>query len=283
MTGNTYLTCQYAVAAYFCTTGYPHLGTKNGTLPYLHIVSYLTEVVNLGILAHTRFAHHGTVNSGIGTNLHIIFNNHIAYLWYFLVHTLCIRFKTESVSPDYGTCMENTILPDNAVIIDFCTGIQHGIIAYPNIIPHITLRIDLHTFPDLCAFSDVSTGTDVNIIRQLNTFADECALLNTFLDRVHGFGNQRKQLSHRGSGILHKNERGTGFPLKRYGCCHQHYRGLCGWQIFYIFLIAEETQIAGLGILQTCHIADCLIAVSTELTAQKGTDLLCGKFHYVLN
>ena len=168
---------------------YAHLSAHKGTLPNLDIMSHLYEIVELRIAADDSRTHHGTIDSGISTNLHIVFDDNIAYLREFLVHTLGIRFKSKTIATNDYARVQNTIFSNHAIIVDLHPRIEDGVIANLDIITYIGMWIDLYPFTQLDILTNIRKGTNIRILGHNNTFADETWLLDALFSRIHGFGH----------------------------------------------------------------------------------------------
>ena len=129
------------------TAGYTNLCAEERGRADLDVMPDLDKIVQFGVGANDGRTHHSTVDSGVGSNLHIVFYDDISYLRDLPVDTLCVGFETEAIRADYCAGMEDTVRSNEAVIIDFDAGIEDGIVADRHIIADIDMRIDLHAFP----------------------------------------------------------------------------------------------------------------------------------------
>ena len=77
MANNTSLATNHHVFAHLGATADTRLGGNNGTLADLYIMGNLYQVVQLYPLADDGGTHGCTVDSSIGTNFHLVFNDHI--------------------------------------------------------------------------------------------------------------------------------------------------------------------------------------------------------------
>ena len=240
---------------------------------------HLHKVINLSIAANNGRAHHGAIDGRVGTNLHVILNDDIANLREFLVHTFCVRFKAKSIATYDYTCVQDTVLPHNTIVIDFHARIKDSIIANTHIITYIRMRINLHTFTQLDILTDIRKGTNIGIFGYGNTLTYETRLLNTLFSRVHSFRYESKQLAHSSASILHADKGGLCLACKLDGIGHKYHTSTCLRQVRKVLGIAEESELSLFGCFDSAYIPNLAIGIASYLTAKKCGYLLSGKLH----
>ena len=71
--------------AYLGRAGNAYLCCHYGVRTYLYVVCYLYKVVEFNTSTYDGSTHRSTVDSSIGTQLYIVFENNDAYLGYLFV------------------------------------------------------------------------------------------------------------------------------------------------------------------------------------------------------
>src|SRR5687768_16632828 len=102
---NTNLPGEQAVVANFCGAGDACLCCDNSILSYFNIMGNLYEVVKFyALFDQGRVAKQSrAVNYRVSTNSDIVFNNHIAKLWYRFVSSIFLWCKSKSIASDNST------------------------------------------------------------------------------------------------------------------------------------------------------------------------------------
>ena len=115
---------------------------------------------------------YGTVDRGISAYFHIVFNNDISQLGYFLIH-LTFRSKPKTICTDDRAGMQNTIISDNTSIINSDMRIQNAILANHHMAPNEYLWINLAVFAYLSLLADVRKMTDITLFSYGSRRSDE--------------------------------------------------------------------------------------------------------------
>ena len=93
---------------------------------YLVVVAYLYKVVNLHSTMHDCGSHDGSVNTTVGTYLHVVLDDGDAYLRYLFV-AFFGGLEAESVGTDDAAGMEDAAVPDAAVVVDDGITVYFGV------------------------------------------------------------------------------------------------------------------------------------------------------------
>ena len=270
MSRYAYLAREDTMLADFRTTGDTYLGAEESGFTYLYVMRYLHEVVYLRVLADDGRTHHGAVDGGVGTYLHVVLDDDSPDLRDLLIDALCIGFEAETVCTDDYTGMEDTSFADKTVGVDLHARIKDGTLADGDIIADIDVRVYLYSLAQTHVLTDISKSAYVGVCRNGNPFGDEGGLLDTFLGREHRLADHRQKLSHRAAGILHEDESAAGFAfavregdLALYqGTGDEYHAGLGGLQAGDIFLVRHEGEVLRLRLLDRGYVADHGIGVA---------------------
>ncbi len=112
--------------------------------PHRHIVSDLNQIIELGPGSDHRIAKHGTIETRIGANFHLIPNHHTANLGNFAVGAIVKRIKAKPIRPNDSPTMNDHMSAKFNPRVEAHIGIKHAIIANDTVRPNIGARIDHH-------------------------------------------------------------------------------------------------------------------------------------------
>ena len=161
------LTCYDAVGTNLARAGNARLRSDSRIATDNDIVGQLAEIVDLGTLMDDRRAHSGAVDAGVGANLHIVLDDHIAYLVDFGIGAIGGRGKAETVGAQDGSGMDNTVAAHDGVPIEFGTRIEYSIVANDSIIAHIDLRVYFDAIADTYIAAYDSKLADIAILAEM--------------------------------------------------------------------------------------------------------------------
>ena len=123
--------------------------------------------------------------------------------------------------------------------------------------------------------TDVRECSYVRILGYADAFGDEGRLLDAFLSRVHSFGDQLQQLSHRPACVLHEDDRSASFAFA-FGegdfsfdqtAGDEHHSGFRVLQTGQVFLVRDEGEMVRLRLFDRRYIAHLGVGVAIELSA----------------
>ncbi len=106
------------------------------------------QIIQFHTFVNMCRAHSGAVDGGVGSDFHVVVDNHIAHLRNLLVMSVGLRGKTKAIRTKHRTCVEDTILANDRVAIQFHAWIQHRIVTNDTAIANIHLRIKFHIVAD---------------------------------------------------------------------------------------------------------------------------------------
>src|SRR3712207_5783722 len=111
----------------------------------LYIVRYLYKIIQLCTCFDNSRTHGSTVNSGIYAYLYMILNDHIANLWHFFEGAICLGRKAKAIASNYGSGMNDNMIMQYAVMIDFYTWMDDAVFSNLYIVANIGVRSEEHT------------------------------------------------------------------------------------------------------------------------------------------
>ena len=90
MSGNTDLSAEHTMRTHLSCSGNATLSRHHRIFSHHHIVSDLNQIIQFYAFFYTGRPHSCPVNTSIGTNLDIIFNNDITRIYIFNFSTIAI-------------------------------------------------------------------------------------------------------------------------------------------------------------------------------------------------
>ena len=135
----------------------------------------LAEIVNLGTAVDDGGAHGGAVDAGVGTNLHIVLDDHIAYLVNLVVGAVARGGKAEAVGTHHHAGMEDAPVANGALAVNLYARIQDSVVAHMAVVAHIHLRVNLHVVADDGVAPYHGEGTDIAALAYASRAMDAAA------------------------------------------------------------------------------------------------------------
>ena len=139
------------------------MSRHHGILANLAIVSHLDKVVELHALMDHGLAHRRAVDTGIGSDLHIVLDDHNANLRN-LVVALCVGCKAKAIGTNDTTSMNSDMIAQTAALINGHMWIEQAALAKLHTIANDDMGINLATIANHDAIADASKGSDVDIL-----------------------------------------------------------------------------------------------------------------------
>ena len=127
MSNDTGLSADHDIIADFGASTDAGLGSNHRILTHFNIMGDLDEVIEFSpgmIMVEPIVAR----SIGICPNLHMVFNNHIAYLGYFFIGAVCLGRKAKSIAANDRSGMDGYIVANNAIVVNFYPGMYTHVI-----------------------------------------------------------------------------------------------------------------------------------------------------------
>src|SRR5690606_27850445 len=134
MSYRTNLTTQHDMLTHLGTTRNSGLRGNHRILTDLHIVRYLDKVVQLHPLADNGRPHGCPVHHRIPPNLYIVLNDYISYLRDFLVGTVSLRRKANSITTDDNSRANIHVETYHTAEINSHTSKDNGVVSIDNVV-----------------------------------------------------------------------------------------------------------------------------------------------------
>src|ERR1035437_6677065 len=105
-------------------------------------MAYMHHIIKLNSFPDDCRTHGGPIDSNICTKFHVIFDDNISNLRYFLINVIIrLRCKAKAIGTNNYTTMKDTITAYFTIMINSYTRVNNGIFSYNNIIADIYLGI----------------------------------------------------------------------------------------------------------------------------------------------
>src|SRR5450759_3366954 len=105
-------------------------------------MSDLNEIIQFNTFTDYCRSHCCPINSNIGSNLNMVFNDNIPQLRYLQVFAFRLGSKSESIAPYYCSGMNNTTFADKTIMINLYSWVDRTIFPQFSVVSYINMRID---------------------------------------------------------------------------------------------------------------------------------------------
>ena len=160
MATNAHLTAKHAPFANFCTSSHAHLRRHDGIGSDVGVVGNLHKIVKFHAFANIGATHGRTVDTGVGTDFHIILYRYNANLRY-LVIAFCTGSKAESVGSYHAAGVHDDVIADAATMIDAGIGVENTACTQLYTVTDIDIGVNLASFTYFYALADVGECSNV--------------------------------------------------------------------------------------------------------------------------
>ena len=127
---------------------------------------HLNQVVQFRAFTDVGASHRGAVNTGVGTDFHVVFYRYNTYLRH-LVISVGIGREAESVSSDDAARVDDDVIADVAVVINAHVRVYDAVVANNRLVEYRGVGIDLRVVANLHIIADIGEGTDVTVFSYL--------------------------------------------------------------------------------------------------------------------
>ena len=166
------LSGEEAVAPHPRGAGDAGLGRGYGVFADLDVVSDLNQVVELDAPADHRRIGLGAVDAGVGPDLYVVFDHHVAQLRNLVETARGVGHEAETVGADHGSRVQDAVAADPAAFVYLDSGVEDRAFAHRNPRSEVNLRIDLAVLADFHARFDHREIPDVAVGAHLGLFSD---------------------------------------------------------------------------------------------------------------
>ena len=183
-------------------------------------------------------SHCSPVNTGIGTDFHIIFQYGNTDLRYFFI-TLGRWCKAKAVSSNDWSCVKDTVVSDTAVMIDRYVRIEYRIVANLCITSDSYMRMDIGIVSDDGSFFNAGKWTDIDILSDFCIGCDGCQRIDTLFFRLAHF-IESHEFCQAFISIIHFDKGSFDFVFRFEVLIYQNNGRLCVVNVMCIFRIREK-------------------------------------------
>ena len=211
-------------------------------------MSDLNQVVELDAPADHRRIGLGAVDAGVGPDLYVVFDHHVAQLRNFVETARGVGHEAETVGADHGSRVQDAVAADPAAFVYLDSGVEDRAFAHRNPRSEVNLRIDLAVFADFHARFDHREIPDVAVGAHLGLFSDRSQLADAAAAGLGGVVHF-EQFEHAGGGVVHLDERGRDLLRRFERTVYQHDRCARAVEERFVFGVGEVGQRARLALL----------------------------------
>ena len=120
--GDAHLPREEAVAADLRSSRDAGLGRRHGVLADLHVMADLDQVVEFHAPADDGRVGLGAVDAGVGADLHVVLDHHVAQLGNLVESARSVGHEPESVGADHRPCVEDAVRTHDTAFVDLDAG-----------------------------------------------------------------------------------------------------------------------------------------------------------------
>jgi hypothetical protein len=128
--GDAYLSGENYVVAYIRRSGQAYLRDEQRVVAYGATVAYLDQVVDLRAASYASLAYAGAVDTGVGLDLDVVFDDYVAGLDDFVPAAEVVLGEAETVGANYGAILQQDVVSQVAEFSDYGVGVGEEIVAY---------------------------------------------------------------------------------------------------------------------------------------------------------
>ena len=244
----------------------------------LHVVADLHQVVELDPPADDGRIRLGAVDAGVGPDLHVVFDDHVAQLRNFVVSPLRVRSEAETVGPDDCAGMEDATAADAAAFVNFDPRVEDGAFADANSVADVNLGIELAAVADFRSGFDDREVAHVTILAQPDAFGYGGQAADPLFAGLRGVV-ELQQPQYAAAHVVHPHQRGTYRAGGDEVLAHQHYGCARRIEVFFVFGVGQVGQRSRLALLDRGDRADACPGVAGDFAPEQAGDHFSGKFH----
>ena len=241
----------------------------------------LDQVVELHAAADDGRVGLGPVDAGVGADLDVVFDDHVAQLGDLVESAGGIGHESEAVGADYCAGVEDAAAAHRAPFVDLHPGVEDRPLADGDPAAQIDLRVDLAAAADPHALLDDREVADVALFAHGGALFDRGAGADALAAGLGGVVHL-EQLEDAGSGVGHLDEGGRNGLRRCEIAVHQDDGRLGRIEKGFVFRIGQVGQRAGLSLLDRGDGVHRRGLVAYDLAAQKSGDHFSSEFHHGL-
>ena len=240
-------------------------------------MGHLDEVVELHATADDGLAHGAAVDARVGAYLHIVLDDHNAYLRN-LVVAILVGGEAEAVGTDHTARMDGDAVAHLTPLIDGHVGIEQTLLADGHPVAYDHVGIDLGAIADGGAIANTGKGTNVNVGADGGLGRDERQRVDALLAGLHLL-IELQQTGHGLVGVFHANQRGLHRTFQLQVIVDEHHRRLGFIKIMGVFGIGKEGDGPFASLFNLGKSANGGLFVTFHTATYQLSDLFGSKLH----
>src|SRR5208283_5924296 len=165
--GDAYLSGENHVVAYIRRSGQADLRDEQRVVAYGATVADLDQVVDLRAAPNAGFANAGAVDAGVGLDLDVAFDDHVAGLTDIVPVSRVVLGEAKPVDADLGAVLQQNVVSQSAEFPDHGVSVREEIVADGDSAIDDDVSQQDGVVSDDDVFVDHHIGTNVRILAQL--------------------------------------------------------------------------------------------------------------------
>ena len=162
--GDAYLSGENYVVAYIGGSGQAYLRDEQRVVAYGAAVAYLDQVVDFRAASDAGLAYAGAVDAGVGLDLDVALDDHVAGLDDFVPGAVVVLGEAEAVEAYLDAILQQDVVSQSAEFSDYGVGVREEIVAYGDSAIDDYVGQQDGVVSDHDVFVDHYVGADVRIL-----------------------------------------------------------------------------------------------------------------------
>ena len=277
--GDAHLSGDDAVLADDGGPGDTHLGRHHRMVADHHVVRDLAQVVDPHAVADDGGFHLGAVHGGVGADFHVVADNHVPEVLDLLPTAVLARRVAEAVVADDAASMQDHPVSDDHARENLHARIDNAVLSDLAVIADGHVLMDDRPVPDHRPAAYAGEISQPDLLAELRGAVPAGAEAAVAAGLFRLGGDVLQQFRHGGIGVVHADKRRLHRLLGLEGLVHQDDGRFARIDVLFVFGIGEETQGAGLSVLDLGKLRDDGVLVPVHGPLQHLRQLFCGEFH----
>src|SRR5438046_1220925 len=174
MLADSDLSPDHAVGSQHRAPGNARLRCNDGVLADLNVVGNLDKIVELHTAANDGRFERAAIDTSVGADLDVIFDNNLAHLRKFHMG-VAVFHKPETVCADYRASMNDDAVSNFNTLVNDDSRIERAVVADPRALPDVAAGIDYSSASNRRTGFKHSAGADFHTLANHRVRGNGCA------------------------------------------------------------------------------------------------------------
>ena len=239
----------------------------------------LDQVVEFHPVADDRGVGLGAVDAGVGADLHVVLDDHVAQLGDLVEAPRGVGHEAEAVGADHGPGVEDAAAAHRAALVDLHPGVEDRLLAHRRAGAHVALGVDLRPAADLRARLDHGEVAHVAVVAHLGTLGDRGAGADAPAAGLGGVVHL-EQPEHAGCRVVDLDERRRDRLRGHERLVDQHDRRVGRVEEGFVFGVGQVGQRTLVPLLDGGYGVHLGLFVADDFALQQSGDHFGSEFHH---